>query len=450
MAYRVFVVDDDKGILASLDRFLRSLGFEVFSFTDPQHALRSVGDIAPHLVILDLRMPEISGMDLLSLLKERDPNMYVIIITAYGTVESVIEAMRRKADDFLLKPFKMQDLEAALKRAEKFLMLREENIVLRKELEFLKEYEIVGKSEALRRVLDKVKKIAPFDTTCIIYGETGTGKELVARAIHYNSPRRNKPFVAINMAAMPEELTESELFGYKKGAFTGAYADHPGLYKVAEGGTILLDEISEASPRLQAKLLRVLEYKTITPLGGTSEEKVDVRIITSTNRDLRSLVKEGKFREDLFYRLNVVNIEVPPLRERKEDIEVLFNYFLNRYSKKYGKSVRVKEGVFPALENYDWPGNVRELEHLVEQLVINVEDGGTIEEEDVRMDLTKAPEEKRFKTLKELEEEHILNVLKITGNNKRRAAELLGIDLSTLYRKLKSMEGAPQNPSFSE
>jgi transcriptional regulator with PAS, ATPase and Fis domain len=241
------------------------------------------------------------------------------------------------------------------------------------------------------------------------------------------------------MAAMPEELVESELFGYKKGAFTGAYSDYPGLFKVAEGGTIFLDEISEASPRLQAKLLRVLDHKVVTPLGGTKEEKVDVRILTATNRDLKSLVNEGKFREDLYYRLNVVSIEIPPLRERKEDIEILFNYFLNRYSKKYGKKLKVKEEVLRSLESYDWPGNVRELEHMVEQLVINTEEGATVEELDLRAVSLRAPE-KHFKSLREVEEEYIKEVLKLTAYDKKKASEILGIDLSTLYRKLKAMD----------
>jgi two-component system response regulator PilR (NtrC family) len=436
---RVLVVDDDKGILVSLERYLATSGYEVFSFENPLNALKELEKIVPDLAILDLRMPEMSGMDLLSEIKKANPEIYVILITAYGTLDSAIEAIRRRADDFLLKPFKLQDLEAALARAERFLSLKEENVRLKEEIQFLKEYEIVGKSKPLLEVLDKIKQIAPYDTTCLIYGETGTGKELVARAIHYNSPRKDKPFIAINMAAMPEELVESELFGYKKGAFTGAFSDKNGLFKVAEGGTLFLDEISEASPKLQAKLLRVLDFKVITPLGATKEEKVDVRIIAATNRDLLKLVKEGKFREDLYYRLNVMNIHLPPLRERREDIGLLFNYFLNRFSKKYGKKIKVDDDVVTLLESYDWPGNVRELEHLVEQLVITAEEGRVIRVEDVKKLLVKPAEVGRVKSLKEVEREHILNVLRSTGYNKREAANILGIDLSTLYRKLKEI-----------
>lgn len=439
MKRRLLIVDDDPGILVTLTKFTESLGYEVFPFEDPKEALEKVEEINPHIAILDLRMPEISGLDFLSEIKRRVPEVYVIMITAFGTIDSVIEALRRKADDFLLKPFKMQDMETALSRAEKFLSLREENIKLKEELQFLKEYEIVGASKAIKEVLEKIKKIAPFDTTCIIYGETGTGKELVARAIHENSPRRDKPFVAINMAAMPEELVESELFGYKKGAFTGAFADHPGLFKTAEGGTLFLDEIAEASPKIQAKLLRVLDFKVVTPLGGTKEEKVDVRIISATNRDLQKLVKEGKFREDLFYRLNVVSISIPPLRERKEDIPVLFNYFLNRYSKKYGKRIRVSEDLINSLLDYHWPGNVRELEHFVEKLVLMGEEEGVLGGEVVKEVLKMGEGVEGFKTLKELEEEYIRKVLKSTGFDKKRTAEILGIDLSTLYRKLKTM-----------
>ncbi len=436
---RLLIVDDDPGILVTLSKFTESLGYEVFPFEDPKEALKKVEEIRPHIAILDLRMPEISGLDFLSEIKERVPDVYVIIITAFGAIDSVIEALRRKADDFLLKPFKMQDMETAFARSEKFLSLKEENIKLKEELQFLKEYEIVGASKAIKEVLEKIKKIAPFDTTCIIYGETGTGKELVARAIHQNSPRKDKPFVAINMAAMPEELVESELFGYKKGAFTGAFSDRPGLFKTAEGGTLFLDEIAEASPKIQAKLLRVLDFKVITPLGGTKEEKVDVRIISATNRDLQKLVKEGKFREDLFYRLNVVSIHIPPLKERKEDIPVLFNYFLNRYSKKYGKKIRVNEDLINSLLDYHWPGNVRELEHFVEKLVLMGEEEGILGREVVKEVLKMGEGEVGFKTLKELEEEYIRKVLKSTGFDKRKTAEILGIDLSTLYRKLKTM-----------
>jgi len=437
---KVLVVDDDKGILVSLEKYLSASGYEVFAFENPVSALSEAKRINPDLAILDLKMPEISGMDLLSELKGLTPDIYVILITAYGTLDSAIEAIRRRADDFLLKPFKLQDLEAALARAEKYLAVKEENLRLKKELQFLKEYEIVGKSKPLLEVLDKIKQIAPYDTTCLIYGETGTGKELVARAIHYNSPRKDRPFIALNMAAMPEELVESELFGYKKGAFTGAFSDKVGLFKVAEGGTLFLDEISEASPKLQAKLLRVLDFKVITPLGGTKEERIDVRIIAATNRNLPLLVKEGKFREDLYYRLNVASIYIPPLRERKEDIGLLFNYFLNRCSKKYGKKVGIENGVIEVLESYDWPGNVRELEHFVEQLVITSSEGGLVRTEDVRNLLIKTTlEGGRVKSLKEVEREHILNVLKSTGYNKRETAKALGIDLSTLYRKLKEM-----------
>ncbi|MEO0286594.1 MAG: sigma-54 dependent transcriptional regulator [candidate division WOR-3 bacterium] len=442
MKVRILLVDDDRGILATVTKFLESCGYEAFAFESGQVAIREVSNIKPNIAIIDMRMPEISGMDLLSEIKKYDPNIYVIMITAYGTVDSVIEALRRRVDDFLLKPFKIQDLESALLRAQRYIELREENLRLKRELEFIKEYEIVGKSRALLDVLDKIRKIAPFDTTCVIYGETGTGKELVARAIHYNSPRKDAPFIAINMAALPEELIESELFGYRKGAYTGAYSDNPGLFKVAEGGTILLDEISEASPKLQAKLLRVLEYKVFTPLGGTREEKVDVRILAATNRDLIKLVNEGKFREDLFFRLNVTSIYIPPLRERLEDIEVLTHYFLSKFSKKYGKAIKLNSEVYEVFKAYSWPGNVRELEHIVEQIVINSEDGAEVSSEEVLkiLNLKEAGLNRRLKSLRELEKEYILEVLKSTNNNKRLAAEILGIDLSTLYRKLKQIE----------
>jgi len=291
-------------------------------------------------------------------------------------------------------------------------------------------------------VLDIVKRVSSLDVTVIIYGESGTGKELIARTIHFNSPRKDRPFIPVNIAALPEELVESELFGYKKGAFTGATTDKVGIFKACDGGTILLDEVAEASPRLQAKLLRVIEYKKFTPLGSTREEEVDVRIIAATNKNLFGLVKEGKFREDLYYRLNVVPIHLPPLRERVEDIPLLVNYFIKKYSVRYNLQEKaLDDEALKLLMSYTWPGNIRELENLIEHLLIVTRSLRITKEDVLNLMKRKSTEKAKIKTLEELELDYIKHILNLTRGNKKKASELLGIDLSTLYRKIKKLEG---------
>ena len=439
---KIFIIDDDKGICLSLSKFLETEGYETYTYQDPREALQDFPVRNPQIVLLDLKMPHMDGLTVLEKLKAQNKNIYVVMMTAYATLESTIEALRRGANDYLLKPFKLSDVTLALERAEKVINLERENIKLKEELKILKEYEIVGESPQLKEVLDIVKRVSPLDVTVIIYGESGTGKELIARTIHFNSPRKDRPFIPVNIAALPEELVESELFGYKKGAFTGATTDKVGIFKACDGGTILLDEVAEASPRLQAKLLRVIEYKKFTPLGSTKEEEVDVRIIAATNKNLFTLVKEGKFREDLYYRLNVVPIYLPPLRERVEDIPLLVNYFIKKYSVRYNLEEKaLDDEALKLLMSYSWPGNVRELENFIEHLLIVTRSLRITKEDVLNLMKRKSTEKAKIKTLEELELDYIKHILNLTGGNKKKASELLGIDLSTLYRKIKKLEG---------
>jgi len=368
----------------------------------------------------------------------------VVIMTAYGSLESAVEAMRKGAFDYVMKPFQIEEIKLVIKRAIEERKLREENLELKRRVKQYELKEIVGKNEKFQRVLELAKKVAPTDSTVLIRGESGTGKELIAKAIHNMSPRANNPFIAINMAALPEELLESELFGYTKGAFTGATKNKEGLFKAAEGGTILLDEISEASPRIQVKILRALQEKEITPVGSTKTIKVDVRIIASTNADLEKMVAEGRFREDLYYRLNVVYIQLPPLRERKDDIPLLTSHFLKKYTSLYNlPPKKISDETMKILLEYSWPGNVRELENAIERAVI-LSEGEVIKPADLPEKIrnrfsVKVSDQVNLSglTLEELERRYILQVLDETGWNKNRAAQILGIDPSTLYRKLQ-------------
>lgn len=451
---RVFVIDDEESVIDFLSITLKKFGFEVVGFTSPKKALKALEEgESPDAVLTDLRMEEMNGLAVLREIRGLEPQLPVIMMSAYATLESAIEALRLGAFDYILKPFKIDEIRAVLQRAVETVRLRQENLYLRRELR--RTYDIknlVGKSPQFQELLRIVERVAATDATVLLTGESGTGKELIARAIHNLSRRSHRPFVAINMAAIPEELLESELFGHVKGAFTGAIRDKVGLFKAAHGGTILLDEISEASPRIQSKLLRVLQEKEITPVGGTRSIKVDVRVIAATNADLPALVREGKFREDLFFRLNVVPIRVPPLRERKEDIPLLVEHFLRKYCAEYGiPRKRVSPKAMEALMNYSWPGNVRELENLIERLVVLSEKQeitvSDLPQQILSQEVVLSPSQaskidqdllvgEELPTLEELEKRYIFKVLELTGGDKRKAASILDIDPSTLYRKL--------------
>ncbi len=444
---KILVVDDEKGVANMLQIALMQEGHDVDVAYSGEDALRKASDEMPDVAIVDIRMQDMNGLELLSALRSIG-DVTVIMMTAYASVESAIEALRRGAFDYIIKPFDLDEMKLVVQKAFEYRKLQRENIQLREEIRKYRKHEkLVGEHPAFRAVLEKVRIVARTDSTVMIYGESGTGKELIAREIHALSERSDGPFIAINMASIPEDLLESELFGYKKGAFTGATSDKKGLFVAANDGTLFLDEISETSPKLQAKLLRAIETKEITPLGSTRPIKVNVRILAATNKNLKKLVNEGKFREDLYYRLNVITIRIPPLRERKSDIPLLVEYFVRKYARMHGlPHKKFSREAVKLLQQYPWPGNVRELEHVVEQVII-LSRSDVIEPDDLPEEIREhATRPARFLfpgtadeellSLEELEKKYIKFVLERTGWDKKMAASILGIDLSTLYRKL--------------
>lgn len=369
---RILVVDDEENIRTIIKRAFQKEGFMVNTASSGNEALKELTRTSYDLVITDLKMPDGDGINLLKQIHSLYPETMVMVITAYASTESAVEAMKAGAIDYIVKPINIEELRIIVRNALEKKILKEENIRLKKELyERYSFHNIVGKSKKIREIFSLIEKIAPTNSTVLITGESGTGKELVAKAIHFSSQRKDQPFVSINCGALPENLLESELFGHVKGSFTGAYTDKKGLFEVAHKGTILLDEISEMSLWMQVKLLRVLQEKKIRRVGGTEEKEVDVRIIASTNVDLSEKIKEGKFREDLYYRLNVIRINLPPLRDRREDIPLLVEHFIKIYNQKTGKNIKgIKEDALKILEAYHWPGNVRELENCIERAVV--------------------------------------------------------------------------------
>lgn len=369
----VLVVDDEKNWLIVLEEILQDEGYEVLTADNAHDALQLAMNNDVDVVVTDMKMPEIDGITLLDRLHRAKPDVPIIIMTAYGTVEKAVEAMKKGAFDYICKPFTNEEFLVVVSKALEHFRLITANRKLQREVEERYRFDnLVGKSAVMRRLFDTIEKIAPSKATVLITGESGTGKELIARAIHYHSPRRDKPFVSVNCGALPETLLESELFGHEKGAFTGAIQRRKGRFELAHEGTLFLDEISEMSPHLQVKLLRVLQEMEFERVGGMETIRVDVRIIAASNRDLKTEMEEGRFRQDLFYRLNVVHIQVPPLRERKEDIPLLVQHFLTRYAGELGKGVpvRVHPEAMRCLIEYHWPGNVRELENVIERALI--------------------------------------------------------------------------------
>lgn len=428
---------------AILRQLIEDAGYDVVTADSAESALDafSANDIT--VTLTDIKMSGKDGLQLLDQIKSMDPEAVVIIMTAFSSVDSAVSALRKGAYDYITKPFINDDLLQTIKNAARLRKLFQENRVLRRELR--RHYgfsEIIGKSSSMERIFDVVRKVADTNASILIQGESGTGKELIARSIHLNSQRADKAFLAINCGALPESLLESELFGHKKGAFTGAVSDRDGLFRSAAGGTLFLDEIGEMPPALQVKLLRALQEHEVTPVGSSLSESFDARIVAATNKDLASEVKNGNFREDLFYRLNVVEITIPPLRERREDIPLLVKHLFSKHKHATGGAeCTVSQPVMDALMGYDWPGNIRELENTIERAVIL---GGTeIRLDDIpskileygrtggKSDPTAPP------TLDEVEKNYVLEVLMAQGEDKNAAARVLGIDLSTLYRKLK-------------
>jgi DNA-binding NtrC family response regulator len=444
---RVFVFDDDADSLQSVATALRRDGFEVFPFPDPKAGLERLAAEGGDVVVTDLRMPGLTGMDVIRHVAKSSPGVPVVVLTAYGTVEGAVDAVRAGASDFLMKPVEIPRLRAAVFKAVKERGLRREIERLREETGRPAGVEgIVGSSRAMEEVLRKIRLAAPTRMNVLITGESGTGKELVARAIHALSPRAGRPFLPLNCAAIPETLLESELFGHEKGAFTGATASRPGKLESAEGGTLFLDEVGDVPLAIQAKLLRAIEQKEVLRVGSSQVLKVDVRILAATNRDLKSLVEEKAFREDLFYRLNVFSILVPPLRERREDIPKLSEHFLELLAEENSiPPKRLAPAALKALLAYRWPGNVRQLRNALETASVvatgDVIEFGDLPPEVTRTDISPSSPEPiplpASRTLEEIERDAIRDALARTGGNKTQASKLLGIGLRTLHRKVK-------------
>ena len=435
---RILVVDDSENTRTIIQRNLSNKGYKVFTTADVNNAIQILNSIHIDLVITDLKMPKVSGLDLIKHVRENNKDSEVIMITGYPSIESAVEAVKIGAQDYLTKPFTDEELFAAVKKAfDKLEFTRK--IKSQSSVELGKRFGIIGESEPIKKVFKETQKASQTSSTILIYGESGTGKELIARAIHYNSQRSSAPFIPINCGAIPESLMESELFGYVKGAFTGAYENREGFFLTADGGSIFLDEISETSPSMQVKLLRVLENKEVYMVGAKHPRKVDVRIITATNKHLFNLIEKEKFREDLFYRLNVITIDLPPLRDRGDDVLLLVKYFIKKYATELGKDVpEFSEKALKVLQDYHWPGNVRELENVIHRIIV-MNDDRTIEVPDLPplMRFTALKESGLDRTLVEVELEYIKNVLVSVDNNKTQAAKILGIDRKTLREKLK-------------
>ena len=446
----VLVVDDDEEMRALIHDVLQDYGHRVRVASNGREALKQLSEENYAVVLTDLRMKEMQGIELLSEIKRTFPDINVILMTAFGSVDTAIEAMKQGACDYLIKPVKNEELLRVTNRAVREAVLRREVTLLRREV--LKEYsfhQILGKSKPMRDVFDLIRRVADSPTNVLITGESGTGKELVAKATHYNSDRRAGPFVPVNCAAIPDMLLESELFGHVKGAFTDAKNDKRGLFEEAHNGTLFLDEISELPLMLQAKLLRAIQEREIRRVGATRPVSVDVRIIAATNLNLAEEVKAKHFREDLYYRLNVIEVHLPPLRERKEDIPLLVEAFLRRCAETGRKQVKgMSESALAILIDYQWPGNVRELENVIERAVTLALHDKIVPEDfpptiqgargDQRV-IDEAVE--RTRSLGEVEKEYILRIMEKTGGNKYQAAQVLGIDRKTLYRKLDEIEG---------
>jgi len=447
MADRILVVDDEKIIRESISFILTKEGFSVGEAANGKEAYEKLLNESYDLIITDLEMPEMKGIELLDQAMRINPQSLVVIITAYGSLETAIAALRKGASDYILKPIEFDELLVKMRRLLDHRKLALENQYLRKELS--RDYDfsnLVGKSPEMQKVFDVIQKVSPTDSTVLITGKSGTGKELVARALHFNSKRSAKPFIAINAGAIPESLIESELFGHKKGSFTGAVADKIGYFKAADGGTLLLDEISDMPLQLQVKLLRALEQREITPVGMSTPIPIDVRILASTNRDLRKEVDEGKFRQDLFYRLNVVEIHLPPLEERKADIPLLIEHFVDKYKKEMRKDIKgVRNDVMRLLMQHEWKGQIRELQNIIERAVIFCS-GEFITFDDLpefmhaeTMIAVPGNQTSLEVAMNDFEKQYILTILRKNNSDKERTAKVLGISLPTLYRRIKDL-----------
>ena len=463
MKPRILVTDDEESIREFLDIMLRKEGYEITCVEDGKQAADILKKKTFDMVISDLQMPNMTGIELLKHVRESYPELIFMMITAFGTTESAVEAMKMGAYDYITKPFKIDEVRINIANALRSKNLEVENRTLKKELE--KEYSfqnLVGNSEAMHKIYSLVKRVSDSPTNVLITGESGTGKEMVAKAIHYNGPLKDKAFVTINCGAIPENLMESEMFGHKKGSFTGAVVDKPGLFEVADGGSLFLDEVGELPLSIQVKLLRAIQERVIRRVGATEDLHVDVRIIAATNRNLEDMVADGSFRQDLFYRLNVINIRTPSLRERRDDIALLANHFLAKYNSKLTKSIAaISREAMDLLKKYDYPGNVRELENIIERTVA-LEAGATVLPESLPP-FVNTPSGRKMassegieisaeegidlqKVLDQIEKELLIKAIHAAGGTKKRAAKLLGITFRSMrYRVEKFSLGIPDD-----
>jgi len=433
---RLLIVEDDAAVRTTLVTFLELEGYAVDAVSSTREAIQRLNETTYPVVITDIYLDERTGLDVLEAARQKNPECAVILMTARGTMETVMAATRGGAFDYIAKPFELDQILETLKRAEN---LRSKGGEADADAEDLPESEMIGSSAGMVEIYKIVSRVAPTDATVLLEGETGTGKELIARMIHRNSLRSSQPFVPVDCASIAPSLLESELFGALRGAYTGADRDRMGVFEAANRGSVFLDEIGDIELNFQLKLLRFLQDREIRPLGSPRSRVVDVRVIAATNHDLQKMVEEDKFREDLWFRLNVVRLKVLPLRERRGDVPLLAHYFLKKYNERYGQQTKLTGPGVKALEDYTWPGNVRQLQHMIERLSI-LAPSGRIDEAAVREAIAATePREHATETLADAETEQIRRVLAATGGNKSRAARLLGIERKTLYRKLEAM-----------
>ncbi|AHZ84065.1 sigma-54 dependent transcriptional regulator [Bdellovibrio bacteriovorus] len=453
MKSRILVVDDEESIREFLEIMLKKEGYEITLAEDGQKAKDLLAKKTFDMIISDLQMPHVTGIELLKHVKESYPDTVFMLITAFGTTETAVEAMKMGAYDYLTKPFKIDEVRLNIQNALRSRNLEVENRSLKKEL--VKEYSfqnMVGNSPVMHAIYDMVKRVSQTPTNVLITGESGTGKEVVAKAIHYNGPLKDRPFVTVNCGAIPENLMESEMFGHKKGSFTGAVADKAGLFEVADGGTLFLDEVGELPLTIQVKLLRAIQERVIRRVGATEDMKVDVRIIAATNRNLEEMVQKGGFRQDLFYRLNVINIKTPGLRERRDDIPLLANHFLKKYNERLNKNIgAISADAMEILKKYDYPGNVRELENMIERTVA-LEGGATILPESLPPMVNTSSGRKMAssneieigddgvdldKVMGQIEKELLIKAIHSAGGVKKRAAKLLHISFRSMRYRIE-------------
>lgn len=444
---RIMIVDDERIVRESFYHWFQKSGHRVSTAASGEEALKELSRAPMDLLFVDIKMPGMDGIELLAAVKEAYPETIVVIITAYGSIESAVEAMKIGATDYLLKPFKPDQLSLVLEKVIQQQKKQSEFDYLKGRLEKITRFDnIIGQSDAMMEIFDMITEVAGSDASVLLSGETGTGKELIAKAIHAKSPRANRPFIAINCGAIPDTLLESELFGHQKGAYTGANRERKGFLEVVGGGTLFLDEVGEISTKMQVDLLRVLEEKSIVRVGSRQPVTVDFRLITATSRDLEKRIRSGEFREDFFYRIHVIQVDIPPLRERREDIKPLAAHFLKKFCHETTKRVdRISTGAYRILESYNWPGNVRELENAIERALV-LSRSRILEESDFAFLQPPETAPPADPSLREMEKYHIRKILDQHGWNVTRAAEALGINRVTLHKKIRRYQLESDRP----